>query len=217
MGGGRIGAATQTEIPVLIVDPEPLTRRALVRALAQGGFDVLASTATIALLPQTTRRPPEVIVVGWDTARRHDLPGLRHLAVDRGIKTVVLVPSRETDDVEQAFAAGATAVILKTVDSAHIAPLIREVLNENVLLSPHRRDRTTIVMGGPHLTPREEEVLAHIVAGDSNRTVAAKLWLSEPTVKFHLRNIYRKLGAKGRTDASRLARDRGLVSRPPVP
>jgi len=207
----------QTEIPALIVDPEPLTRRAVVRALAQGGFDVLASTATIARLPQTTRRPPEVIVVGWDTAQRHDLPGLRHLAVDRGIKTVVLVPSRETDDAEHAFAAGATAVILKSVGSAHIAPLIREVLNENVLLSPHRTDRTALALGGPHLTPREEEVLAHIVAGGSNRAIAAQLWLSEPTVKFHLRNIYRKLGAKGRTDASRLARDRGLVSRSPVP
>jgi len=51
-----------------------------------------------------------------------------------------------------------------------------------------------------------------VAAGRSNRAIASELWLSDQTVKFHLRNIYRKLGVANRTEAARYAYERGLSS-----
>jgi DNA-binding NarL/FixJ family response regulator len=58
------------------------------------------------------------------------------------------------------------------------------------------------------LSPRELEVLEAVAIGLSNREIASKLWVSEPTVKFHLTNVYRKLGVTNRTQAARWLLDR---------
>jgi DNA-binding NarL/FixJ family response regulator len=65
---------------------------------------------------------------------------------------------------------------------------------------------------GSELTRREREILALVAEGSSNGTVARKLWVTEQTVKFHLSNIYRKLGVSNRTAASRWAHDRGMLA-----
>ena len=65
-------------------------------------------------------------------------------------------------------------------------------------------------VAGWKLAPRELEVLQHLVAGASNRTVASKLGISENTVKFHVRNLFRKIGVSSRTEAIALAHSRGL-------
>ena len=61
------------------------------------------------------------------------------------------------------------------------------------------------------LTPRELEVLGHLADGLSNKAIAARLGISDETVKFHLSAIFGKLGASNRTDAVRLALRRGMV------
>lgn len=75
-----------------------------------------------------------------------------------------------------------------------------------------RRRRT----GPGGLTRREIEVLRLVALGWTNRTVARKLWVTDETVKFHLSNIYRKLGVANRTEASRWAAERGLAERTPL-
>ena len=68
----------------------------------------------------------------------------------------------------------------------------------------------------PHLSERESAVLAAVAQGLSNRQIGEQLWISEQTVKFHLRNIYRKLGLASRTEAARYAHRsgaRGLAHR----
>ena len=72
------------------------------------------------------------------------------------------------------------------------------------------------------LTPRELEILQLASSGNSNRGIAERLWVTEQTVKFHLSNVYRKLGVSNRTEASHLAHMDGLVTsatdvhRPPL-
>ena len=63
-----------------------------------------------------------------------------------------------------------------------------------------------------HLTPRELEVLDVLAQGLSNRAIAARLQISEHTVKFHISSIFAKLGAENRTDAVRLGVRRGLIT-----
>ena len=61
------------------------------------------------------------------------------------------------------------------------------------------------------LSAKELTVLEHLALGQSNREIASQLWVSDQTVKFHLRNVYRKLGASTRTEAIRIAHQRALV------
>ena len=137
------------------------------------------------------------------------------MAAEPASKVVVLAPSPTPDDAYQAFAAGASAVILKTVDPEDLAPLIRQVVDENIIVAPVQDE--PVPADAMRLTPRETQVLSRVASGASNATVAVQLWLSEATVKFHLRNIYRKLGANGRTEASRLAYELGLIPRSHTP
>jgi DNA-binding NarL/FixJ family response regulator len=65
--------------------------------------------------------------------------------------------------------------------------------------------------GADVLTPRELEILRLVANGASNGRVAAELWVTEQTVKFHLSNVYQKLGVANRTEASRFAHVNGLL------
>lgn len=186
-------------------------RSGIADALVRGGFDIVADSAAYADIPRPTRRVPAAILVGWD-ARNRDIEGLRRIvAAEPASKVVVLAPSRTPDDAYQAFAAGASAFILKTVAPDDLAPLIRQVVDENLIMAPLQDGPAPA--GAVRLTPREKQVLSRVASGASNATVAAQLWLSESTVKFHLRNIYRKLDANGRTEACRLAYELGLIPR----
>ena len=66
------------------------------------------------------------------------------------------------------------------------------------------------------LTRRELEILQLVAEGDSNAQLAKMLWITEQTVKFHLSNIYRKLGVSNRTEAARWAQLHGLLDRQPA-
>ncbi len=76
--------------------------------------------------------------------------------------------------------------------------------------TPGRRGRRRR-RGPGGLTRRELEVLQHVATGATNRTVAARLWVTDQTVKFHLSNTYRKLGVSNRFEASRWAWENGLL------
>ena len=215
--GGEIGESghlrrpTTESLTAIVVDRHPIMRSGIADALARGGFEIVADGAALADIPRPTRRVPAAILVGWD-AQNRDIEGLRRIvAAEPASKVVVLAPSPTPDDVYQAFAAGASAVILKTVDPEDLAPLIRQVVDENIIVAPVQDE--AVPADAIRLTPRERQVLSRVASGASNATVAVQLWLSEATVKFHLRNIYRKLGANGRTEASRLAYELDLIPR----
>ena len=202
---------TTEALAAIVVDRHPIMRTGIADALARGGFDIVASGASFAAIRRPTRRVPHAILVGWDTGNR-DVEGLRRImAAEPASKVVVLASSPTPDDAYQAFAAGASAFILKTVAPEDLAPLIRQVVDGNVIMAPLQDEQVPAC--AVRLTPREKQVLSRVASGASNATVAVQLWLSEPTVKFHLRNIYRKLGANGRTEACRLAYELGLIPR----
>jgi DNA-binding NarL/FixJ family response regulator len=194
----------------VVVDSHPMMRAGIADALTRGGFDVVARAAALEDVHRPIPRPPDAIVVGWEANGRRDLLGLSQIAAaEPASKVIVLAPS--PDDAADAFAAGAAAFILKTIDPEDLAPVIRQFVGENIIGAVVKEEADDPFLSP--LTSREREVLSLVAAGASNGTVASQLWLSEPTVKFHLRNIYRKLGVNGRVDASRMARELGLIPR----
>ena len=135
---------------------------------------------------------------------------------DKTVAMLILSIQLAEDWLDQAFSAGATAVISKATQPAALATLVRETLNGHIVHRPSHtssnaeRSRAIDAEDLP-LTRRELEILQLVASGSTNSAIAQRLWVTEQTVKFHLRNIYRKLNVANRTQASHFAHAWGLV------
>jgi DNA-binding NarL/FixJ family response regulator len=150
------------------------------------------------------------------------MPGLDGLEVlDRvrtehpNLKIAMLSAIDEPQVAEQALHRGAVAYLGKRIDPAALASTIRQIMDGQISMETFGLARKTIAGSGPDpgLSPREVEILKRVAAGRSNREIAQELWLSEHTVKYHLTNVYRKLGVSGRTDAARYAFEHAIADR----
>ena len=131
------------------------------------------------------------------------------------VKVAMLSAVEDPQVIESAFRRGARAYILKSVNPFDLPATIRQIVDESVihraLAAPDGSASPKRVTG---LSEKEMAVLAELANGYTNKQIAARLWLSEQTVKFHLRNIYRKLGITSRTEALRYAYEHDLASTP---
>ena len=162
-------------------------------------------------------RPDVVLLDDMDRSDRA-LGLIRELnAADKQISVIVLSVQMESEWLERAFDAGATAVISKAAHPVALATLVRETLARHIFHRPcglanrHGTAPTAIASEDLPLTRRELEILQLVASGSTNGEVARRLWVTEQTVKFHLRNIYRKLDVANRTQASHFAYVNGLV------
>ena len=131
------------------------------------------------------------------------------------MKTIVLSSMDDPAERTFAFAAGAAAYVLKSAHPEDIALAVRQVFEHSISFA-HSVDQSpeydsTSAAAACDLTPREVEILQLVSEGHSNSKLAAMLWVTEQTVKFHLSNIYRKLDVANRTEASRWAQLHGLL------
>jgi DNA-binding NarL/FixJ family response regulator len=213
----------------VVLDPHPLCHEGLRGVLRQLGVEVVGAArypeAALALIDS---RAPEIFVAEIETA---DGPsdGLDcvRAARQRHPDLAIVVLSARTDGpvVEAALAAGATSYVPKTAQPDEIATAVRRALAPAIYLvagsdravEDHsaivgRRTVRVATPGGrtTRLTRRELEVL-RLVEGRSNREVAKLLWITDETVKFHLANVYRKLGVSSRAEAVAWARTNGLL------
>ena len=207
--GGRSDAPRVARVAVL--DEYPFSRAALADALdAASGFVVCcrAGTGTELLEHLPTCSCQVVVAEPW--LRTNDgLDALAYVA-DHMPDATIVVFSRVWDRqrVEQMMALGARAYVPKTTDLASLPGIIRRAM-DGLVTVPDERD------GGGRaadLTPREFDVLRLAAGGRDNSAIAAELRIAERTVKFHLQNAYRKLGARNRTEAAAIARRQGILS-----
>jgi NarL family two-component system response regulator LiaR len=134
----------------------------------------------------------------------------------QGCRVIVLTSFAEDNMVQGALQAGAIGYLLKNVTVSELAAAIRSAYAGRMTLSSEATEAlvhstTQPVVHGDELTEREREVLALLVEGLSNQEIADKLFLGIGTVKFHVRNIYSKLGVDNRVAAVTLAMQRHLV------
>lgn len=150
------------------------------------------------------------------------LPGLDGLACLEAlaqhhprVKTAMLSGVEDKPVIEAAFRRGAVGYILKTVNPFDLPGAIRQMVDESVIHRPLAAPGSeSPASRAAALSEKELAVLAELCHGSTNKQIAARLWLSEQTVKFHLRNIYRKLGIKSRTEALRYAYEHDLAAAP---
>jgi DNA-binding NarL/FixJ family response regulator len=204
----------------VVVHRYPLWRDGLKQMLLGLGFEAVAATESVdeALALVESERP--ALLVAGQASRGGESSGIECVRRARGLvpelKAVVLAASYDEAEAEAALAAGAYAYVVETTHADDIQAAIRQGFQASVFLgpgdaaTPPRPASPPLVPQG-RLTKRELEILRLVAEGRSNGQVARKLWVTEQTVKFHLSNIYRKIGVANRTEASRWAQVHGLL------
>ena len=153
---------------------------------------------------------PDVIVIDEMQMQENAIARMREAAEHAPkAKRLLLTARMEESWVSQVFEAGADGVLSKTVHPVSMGTLLREIAQGHVV---QRFQRTPAAQEAPcPLTDREREILSLTAEGYTNQRIARELWVTEQTVKFHLSNLYRKLGVGNRTEASRYAYLHNLV------
>jgi DNA-binding NarL/FixJ family response regulator len=155
---------------------------------------------------------PDVVLVDDMQETENALARLREVTSEApDAKSLLLTLRMEPEWLDEAFEAGAQAVVSKTVHPVSLGTLLREISQGNVVHRYQPRVTTAADEDCP-LTDRELEILKLVAEGHTNGRIARELWVTEQTVKFHLSNTYRKLGVANRTEASRYAHLHNLTA-----
>jgi DNA-binding NarL/FixJ family response regulator len=161
------------------------------------------------VVPLARRTDPDVVLLGAQMPR--GLTCLDELtADDSDLSIVVLGETDEPERVWSAFRRGAAGYFLKSVNPSDLPAALRLALERSVYVAPGSGEEAAPETA-PGLTGRELSILRAVADGLSNQAIARELWVTEQTVKFHLTNIYRKLGVSNRTQAARYAHQHGLT------
>lgn len=157
---------------------------------------------------------PDVVLVDEPADRDATLSCIRDLrAAAPEAKVLLLARDMEPAWLSEAATAGIDAAIMKTSHLESLGLLVREIVSGHVFHAftnrPAPAQRNDGAAEG--LTGRELEILRLVAAGASNGRIAGELWVTEQTVKFHLSNIYRKLGVANRTEAGHYAHVNGFL------
>ena len=135
--------------------------------------------------------------------------------IDPEIKVIVLSVSSDRSLIDNVLKRGASAYIVKSVNPVDLPSVIRQALEETVYTAVGLPDDpSSRAAKAAGLTERELAILTALARGMSNAAIAKQLWVAQQTVKFHLTNIYRKLGVANRTEAARYAYQQGLIESP---
>jgi len=188
---------------LLIVADHKLVVHAIRMALRQtAGFTVVGFVdGRHDISAHLEHTSPEVVVIDEMSDPAHAICRLRQVgAAAPGARTILLTGRMEERWLDEAFEAGATTVVSKTVHAVALGTLLRETVQGNIVHRP-RRAPSTGAQDCP-LTARELEILRLAAQGYTNGRIARELWVAEQTVKFHLSNTYRKLGVANRTEAT---------------
>jgi two-component system NarL family response regulator len=201
-------------IRVIIADDHAVVRNGVATILAgEPDIDVIAEApdgkAAIAL---HARHRPDVLLVDLK------MPGVDGVTVIESVRreapgaVIVILTTYDTDDdIERGLRAGARGYLLKDVSAQELVDCVRSVHAGKTCIAPVVASKLAERMSRTPLTQREFDVLALIADGRSNKEIAGRLFITEGTVKLHTSNLFHKLNVGSRTEAMKVAIERGLI------
>jgi DNA-binding NarL/FixJ family response regulator len=210
---------TVSRITVLIADDHPVVIGGIRRAL--GGHDdidvVGEAHSGPEVLEMIERRRPRFVLLDLN------MPGVTGLnCVEQivarwpHVKIIILSACEDREMINGAFAAGAIAYIFKSVMTMDVASVLHQASTGGIFHAATGQRRPSGDLSSPEpeagLTARERSILTAVAQGLTTAAISRQLWVSEHTVKFHLTNIYRKLGVSNRAAAVRYALEHRLVA-----
>lgn len=215
----RNGASGRTAV---VLEPWPFCHEPIATLLARAGVTVVAAaTSTRKALELVETHRPSVFVTELDV---HEGTFDSLVCIERVRQTlpkvqVIVFSGREQPAAAAAARlAGASAFVSKATQPETLAEAFSRALSGGLMAEVSvavEREKVELDPS-PQLTPRELEILQRVAEGRSNRQVAQLLWVTDQTVKFHLANVYRKLGVGNRFEAAQRAREQGLLEGEPA-
>lgn len=214
---------------VLLADDHPLFRDGLATLLRSRGMDVVGEASNgIEAIDQARLLKPELILMDVNMPQMNGLEATRLIKAEQpDTKIIILTVSDEDENLFEAIKSGAQGYLLKSLQSQAFFDLLNGVAQGE---APISRGLATKILGefGRHLrqpeqagaskeelTEREKEVLGLVAEGATNRDIAARLSVTENTVKYHLKNILEKLHLRNRAQAAAWAMRSGLLKNSP--
>ncbi|MBV8212018.1 MAG: response regulator transcription factor [Verrucomicrobia bacterium] len=203
------------QIRVVIADDHPVARQGLSAIL--GSLDDVKVVAEAADGEEACRfyyqYSPDVLIVDLRMPKKDGLQVVDELMSARPPKPriIVITTYEDEEDIRRAVKAGAKGYLVKVADCEQIEATIRAVAAGGSLFPTSISLKLVEAVARPELSKRELDVLHFIATGKSNKEIGAVLYISELTVKGHVRSILEKLGAKGRSEAIAIAVRRGLI------
>jgi DNA-binding NarL/FixJ family response regulator len=209
-------APAADRIRVLICDDHALFRRGLAMVLeSEAGIEVVAEADDGGqAVAKAEELAPDVVLMDVRMPSVSGIEATRSIAeAVPTAKIIMLTVSDEEDDLYDAIKAGATGYLLKEISIEEVADAVRAVVAGQSLIPPSMASKLLTEFGNlarqaagkqqfaPRLTDREMDVLRLVAQGLSNRDIAARLAISENTVKNHVRNILEKLHLRTRMEA----------------
>ena len=220
------GADTPAPVRVLIVDGQAVPRAGLRRLLeSYAGLQVVGEAADgVQAVSETLELGPQVVLMDALLPNGQSIEALKQIKQVNPDSKVLLLSAQEREDaLYEALHAGADGYLLRDVAPDELARAVRVVASGEVLVQQQLASKLLSRVGkqgraypSDALTVREREVLQLLARGLRNKEIAARLYVSERTVNFHLANIYQKLNVSGRTEALSKALEQGLISHSPI-
>jgi DNA-binding NarL/FixJ family response regulator len=216
-GSAAVESAATDPIRVLVVDDHALFRRGLDMVLAhESDIDVVGEASDGAeAVDKAAALLPDIVLMDVQMPKRSGIDACTAIKdVVPSAKIVMLTVSEDEADLYEAIKAGASGYLLKEISIEEVATGLRAVAGGQSLISPSmaakllnefstmaKRSDGRSQVPAPRLTERELEVLKLVARGLNNRAIAAQLFISENTVKNHVRNILDKLQLHSRMEA----------------
>jgi DNA-binding NarL/FixJ family response regulator len=205
-------------LKVLVADDHRLMLEAIRLVLDEADDIEVVGEATRGsqVLPLVGQTTPDVVLLDIGMPEMDGLTCLDQLQKRfPGVTVVILSGQDDPETIRSALARGAKSFIAKQIDPRDLPSALRLAAQGAVYQSMEEEEVTPDVeKRRALLTPSEQRVLEALAQGLSNKAIAEELWLTQQTVKFHLTNIYRRLGVTNRTEAVRHAYQRRLVKHP---
>jgi DNA-binding NarL/FixJ family response regulator len=215
--GAEERTAALKTLRVLVADDHRLMQAAIRRALADADdFEIVHEVSVGShVVPAVRETGPDVVLLDLRMPELDGLSCLERLRKhDPTVAVVILSSYSDPEQIEAARRGGARGYVVKTVEPVDLAAVLRTALSSTsfTVWGTETGQASDQQAGATVLSEREMAVLDAVARGLSNREIGRQLWISEQTVKFHLRNVYRKLGISSRTEAARYAYRTGRVA-----
>jgi DNA-binding NarL/FixJ family response regulator len=206
------------DITVMIADDHPVVREGLAAIFkSQKDIKVVAEASNgeeaCELYDQLL---PDVVLLDLRMPKKDGLQVITELASRKGPKAriIVMTTYESEEDIRRTLKAGAKGYLAKGTAPQEIRDAVRKVAGGDSLLPASIASKLAESMTHPELSERELQVLQYMAKGRSNKEIGQILYISENTVKAHVKSILAKLDAMGRTEAIAIATKRGLIGSP---